>query len=171
MLSCLLPVHLFIKPESQDHRVLIQGVGCFSKYERKQPETTLAHSEAYKPSYCNKRISFLFTRRRETKWLYFLALRDLAHRLRSVPQDSRAECRLCAQPLPPWPGSWMRATLGRALWLGLQNRPWRSEREGGLASLLASSLAFLSLWGPIQAAALGMNLNLTINSHLLFFSL
>ncbi|EPY78678.1 hypothetical protein CB1_001028004 [Camelus ferus] len=50
--------------------------------------------------------------------------------------------------------------------LGLQNRPWRSERkrmrEGGLASSLASLRACLSLCGPIQAEALSMTLNLAL---------
>lgn len=46
---------------------------------------------------------------------------------------------------------------------------WKEANgEGGLASLLASSLAFLSLWGPIQPKSLVLNLNLKTNSCLLF---
>lgn len=136
--------------------------------------TAQAHSKAHKTSYCHKRISFLFTTWHDTKWLCFLAMQDLTHRLGSIYQDSGAECLLCAQPSAPWPRSWTWATLRRALLLWLQNQPWNSERkqkrEGSLTSLLASSLAFLSLCSPVQAKALYINLNLTIHLHLLFLS-
>lgn len=77
-----------------------------------------------------------------------LAAQDLARRLGSAPKHSRAECSLCAQPSPPRPGSWMWATLGRALSLWLQSQPWLSERKqtGKVASppcRLPRQLSFL----------------------------
>lgn len=43
-LAELAPLHLLVHPESHDHIFLIQEVGHFSKYERKQPVTTPTHS-------------------------------------------------------------------------------------------------------------------------------
>lgn len=132
---------------------LIQGVGYFSKYERKQPVTALAqHLSLTRPAIATKGEA-AFTSWRETKWLCFLAVWDLARGPHSVHQDRRAECLLCAQPLPCGPGPECRPPSGGHFHLGSRTGPGLLK-GAALPPFLASSLAFPSPWGPIQAETL-----------------